>query len=184
MAEVKDELNEGVDTQVEEIESTETMEQEEQNADDYFNPFPDKKDEVVEEKVEKKEQAEEVDQEPVKEDSGIELVYQADKQASREVREYVKQNPLFADYADELADIASKAIQKGHSKPVEFAIRNLKSPQEWIELGKKSGESSAVNVLRTKVGGSSVSSGDKGIPDYKNMKSSDFNSFVNKVKNS
>ena len=183
MAEVKEELNEGVDTQVEEVVSTETTEQEEENTDDYFNPFPDKKDEVIEEKVEKKED-EEVETEPIKEDSGIELEYQADKQASREVREYVKENPLFADYADELAEIASKAIQRGHSKPVEFAIRNLKSPQEWIELGKKSGESSAVNVLKTRVGGSSVSSGDKGTPDYNNMKSADFNKLVNKVKNS
>jgi len=182
MAEVKEELNEQVDAQVEEVDSTETTEDE--DGDDYFNPFAEPKEEDVKEdkEIEEKQEAKK-EKSPVVKKPDIEVEYKADKQASRDVREFVKENPMFEDYANELADIASQAIQRGHSKPVEFAIRNLKSPTEWIEIGKRSGEKSATDVLRTNVGGRSLSKGEAGSPDYKGMSSEDFNKLVSNVKN-
>lgn len=158
----------------------------EENVEDYFNPFADvsednKKEEVIEkeEVVEKKEEA------PVVDKSHTELQeVKATVQAQKDVAKLVRENPIYADYADEIAEITAKAIVRGHKNPVEFAIRNIKSPQEWIAIGIKQGIDNAGIALKTKIGGASLGRSEVTAQDFGAMSTSDFEKFVNEVKNS
>ena len=157
----------------------------EENVEDYFNPFADvseneEVEEVEEEKVEEKKEA------PVVIDNTHNELQEvkATVQAQREVAKLVKENSMYADYADEIAEITAKAIVRGHKNPVEFAIRNIKSPSEWIEIGRKSGIQDAGIALKSNVGGSSFSRSEATAPDFNTMSSNDFEKFVNSVKNS
>lgn len=181
MPEIKEELKNGNEAEApkEEIK--------EEDTEGLFNPFAEKEEGDEKEEVEKPEPKEE--EEVEKEEEALPVTdsiaeeYQADKQASKEVREYVKENPMFEEYSDELKEIASKAIQSGHNRPVEFAIRNLKSPKDWIELGKKSGVEDAGNVLRSTVGGASVGKKNETPADYGKMSSKEFEKTVMSIKN-
>lgn len=160
-----------------------------ENAEDYFNPFADVSDESEEEVKEKKEVKEEKEEKEEKEQkvdkSLIELEeVKATVQAQKDVAKLIKENPMYADWADEIADIAAKAIIRGHKDPVEFAIRNIKSPAEWIEIGRKSGIEDAGVALKTKIGGSSLGRTEASSTDFNAMSTSDFEKFVNSVKNS
>mgnify|MGYP000889832355 CR=1 FL=1 len=156
----------------------------EENVEDYFNPFADVSEnegveEVKEENVEEKKEA------PVVIDNTHNELQEvkATVQAQREVTKLVRDNPMYSDYAEEIAEITAKAIVRGHKNPVEFAIRNIRSPQEWIEIGRKSGIEDAGVALRSKVGGASMGRGESTAPDFNNMSTGDFEKFVNSVKN-
>lgn len=155
----------------------------EEKVEDYFNPFADvseneEVEEVKEEKVEEKEAPVVVD------NTHNELQeVKATVQAQREVAKLVKENSMYADFADEIAEITAKAIVRGHKNPVEFAIRNIKSPQEWIEIGIKRGIEDAGIALKSKVGGSSMGRSEGTAPDFNSMSTGDFEKFVNSVKN-
>jgi len=161
----------------------------EENVEDYFNPFADIKEDVEEAPVKKGSDDEEeeapVKRDPVVAETSNELKeVKASIEAQREVTKLVRDNPMYADYAEEIAEITAKAIVRGHKNPVEFAIRNIRSPQEWIEIGRKSGIEDAGVALRSKVGGASMGRGESTAPDFNNMSTGDFEKFVNEVKNS
>lgn len=165
----------------------------EENVEDYFNPFADVSDEdkEIEKEIEKEEVEEEPkDKEPVKEAVGEDVKNElaeikAQNMASREVSKFVKEHPEFADMGDELIDLASKAMVKGHSKPVEFAIRNVKSPSFWIDYGKKLGREDLQEVSQNRVGGASLPKSDgKGTPDFMKMSKDEFRAYTAGVKNS
>lgn len=186
----KEELN----TQEQVASENNAPEQEQENVEDYFNPFADisKEDKKIEEEIEE-EEGEDEDKEkenkptssPVEEDVKNELAeVRAERKASKEVNSFVKEHPEFSDMTDELIDLASKATVRGHSKPLEFAIRNVKSPTYWIEQGKKMAREDLSEVSRNKVGGSSLSKGEnKGATDYMNVNKDDFETLVRSVKN-
>lgn len=161
----------------------------EENVEDYFNPFADIKEDAEEFPVKKSSDDDEEEEALIKKDPTIaetsnELKeVKASIEAQREVTKFVRDNPIFADYAEEIAEIAAKAIVRGHTKPVEFAIRNIRNPQEWIEIGRKSGIEDASVALRSKVGGASIGRGESAAPDFNTMSSDDFEKFVNSVKN-
>jgi len=158
----------------------------EENVEDYFNPFADvsEDDKVVEKPTEKDEEVVEK-KESVVVDNGSEIKeVKATIEAQREVSKLVKENPMYADYADEIAEITAKAIVRGHSDPVEFAIRNIKSPSEWIEIGRRSGIEDAGVALKSRVGGASLSRSEGTSVDFGTMNTNDFEKFVNSVKNS
>jgi len=158
-----------------------------ENAEDYFNPFADVSDDSEEEVKEEKEAKEEKEEkvEKVEKEQKIELEeVKATVQAQKDVAKLIKENPMYADWADEIADIAAKAIVRGHKDPIEFAIRNIKSPAEWIEIGRKSGIEDAGVALKTKIGGSSLGRTEASSTDFNAMSTSDFEKFVNSVKNS
>lgn len=177
--EVKEKLTE------QEVE-TPVVEDTQDSVEDYFNPFADikeKEEEVVEE-VEVKEEA------PVKKEQTVDTgasdelkEVKASIQAQRDVAKLVKENPMYADYADQIAEIATKAIVRGHKNPVEFAIRNIKSPEEWIEIGRKSGIEDAGVALKSRVGGASLGRTEGNSLDFNSMSTNDFEKFVNNVKN-
>lgn len=159
----------------------------EENVEDYFNPFADVEEEE-EEAPERKEA--EVEEEEISEKKKVEAEtnnelkeVKAAIEAQREVAKLVKENPMYADYADEIAEITAKAIVRGHAKPVEFAIRNIKSPAEWIEIGRKSGIEDAGVALKSKVGGASLGRSESATLDFGSMSTADFEKFVNSVKN-
>ena len=173
-------------------EQTSTDNTTDENAEDYFNPFADVSDDSEEEvreekeaKEEKEEKVEKVEKEQKVDKSLIELEeVKATVQAQKDVAKLIKENPMYADWADEIADIAAKAIVRGHKDPIEFAIRNIKSPAEWIEIGRKSGIEDAGVALKTKIGGSSLGRTEASSTDFNAMSTSDFEKFVNSVKNS
>lgn len=166
------------------------------NLDDNFDPFASLRDkEDVDDKEDNKDndenQEEDTDNkkssdedrkrggQSSSEDSGM-SEYSADKQARREVRELIKKDSMYSDFEDDLVDLASKAIQRGIKQPAEFAIRNLKSPSEWIAIGRKQAELSIRKTNGTRVnGGSGSRSG--GDPDYSTMPSDQFNEEYNRV---
>ena len=154
------------------------------DSDSLFNPFVEPKGDEEEDEDDggDDEDDDKGDDPKVIIENGIAKEYQADKQAIKEVREYVKKNPMFKEYTDELAEIASKAIQGGHKNPVEFAKRNLKSPEEWVEIGQKSGIKDAGNVLRSNVGGTSLGKKNSEPADYGKMSVKDFETVVSLAK--
>ncbi len=173
----KEELTQEV--QNPEVESTE------ENVEDYFNPFADISDEdkqVEEEIKEDVSKAEtEVDDNVKSELAEIKAV----NSATREVSKFVKEHPEFADMGDELVDLASKAMVKGHSKPVEFAVRNVKSPSYWIDYGKRMAKEDLAEVSQNRVGGASMPKTEgKGSPDFSNMSSEEFNEYTRSVMSS
>ena len=92
----------------------------EENVEDYFNPFADVSEnegveEVKEENVEEKKEA------PVVIDNTHNELQEvkATVQAQREVTKLVRDNPMYSDYAEEIAEITAKAIVRGHKNPVE-----------------------------------------------------------------
>lgn len=154
----------------------------EENIEDYFNPFADVGEETEEAPIKKDVQEEE--ESPTVADTSNELKeVKATIEAQREVAKLVRENPMYADFADEIAEITAKAIVRGHAKPVEFAIRNIRSPQEWIEIGRKSGIEDAGVALKSRVGGASLGRSEGTAPDFNNMSTGDFEKFVNSVKN-
>jgi hypothetical protein len=160
----------------------------EENVEDYFNPFADIKEEeeapVKKGSVDEEEEEAPVKRDPVVAETSNELKeVKASIEAQREVAKLVRDNPMYADYAEEIAEITAKAIVRGHKNPVEFAIRNIKSPQEWIEIGRKSGIEDAGVALKSKVGGASMGRGESTAPDFTSMDTKDFEKFVNSVKN-
>ena len=178
MEEVKEKLN-GQEV-VEEVVETEA----EESAEDYFNPFAEiKKEEKVEEKVE--EEAEKTEEKaPVVADTSNELKeVKATLEAQKVVAKLVKENPMYADYAEEISEMTAKAMVRNVSNPVEFAIRNIKSPQEWIDIGTKLGVDAAGVAIRSKIGGSSFARGEEVQKDFAAMSPSEFEVFVQNVKN-
>ena len=102
--------------------------------------------------------------------------------ATREVAKYIKDKPEFADFSDELIDLAGKAMAKGHSKPLEFAVRNVKSPDYWLELGRKQAQEALSSADQTRIGGGSASKGaGNSTPDYGSMPTDDFMKTVAQV---
>lgn len=174
-------LKEGI---AEEVVADTTVEKEE--VEDYFNPFADiveeKEEEVVEEKKEVDEKVVEKKEVVVNKTDDISIQYNADKQARTDVRKLVEGNPMFAEYADNIEELTSKAIVRGIKNPVEFAVRNLKSPKEWIDIGIKMATKDVGDAMRTKIGGASSSKSEAGEVDVWAKSTEDFNKMVNQVK--
>lgn len=168
-----------------------TPEKEEENVDDYFNPFVDIKDdeEVVEDGADDKEDDVEEGKEKVVPEVDRETKQQltevqATLQAQKDVSKFIREKPEYAEFAEELMETTAKAIAKGYSKPVEFALRNIKSPDFWMDWARKEALADAENVLKSRVGGSSRSKSGGGDVDVSAMNSKDFEAYVNKIKNS
>ena len=179
MEEVKDKLTE------QDVESNVPEKDTEENVEDYFNPFADVKEEVKEEVVEEvveDEKKEEVKPPVVDRDNELKEV-KATIEAQRTVGKFIKENPMYADFSEEIAEMTAKAIVRKVANPVEFAIRNIRSPQEWIEIGRKSGIEDAGTALRSRVGGSSFARGEETVKDFGAMNTNDFEAFVNSIKN-
>jgi hypothetical protein len=148
----------------------------EENLEDYFNPF-------AEETEEDKEVKKEIDneegkkEEPVKNNELESKVIEIESmtKATREVAKYIIDKPEFVGFSDELIDLAGKAMAKGHSKPLEFAVRNVKSPDYWLELGRKQAQEALSSADQTRIGGSSAGKGAGGnTKDYSGMATEDF----------
>ncbi len=107
--------------------------------------------------------------------------YNADKTASRDVSKYVEEHPEFGEFKDGLVDLASKAIVAGHSKPLEFAIRNIKPPEFWAEFGRKQAQKAIGNAMQTRIGGTSNGNRGGGQVDYSAMSEKDFDNEMEKV---
>lgn len=156
----------------------------EENVEDYFNPFADiseedkQVEEEIKEDVSKKETQVEVDVDVKAELAEV----KAERQASKEVSSFIKEHPEFEELSNDLVELASKAVVKGHSKPLEFAVRNVKSPSYWIDYGKKLGREDLASVSQNRVGGSSLPKNDsKGTPDFSSMSSDEFNEYTKSV---
>jgi hypothetical protein len=181
--EVKEGLTQEADVEASQNDSTE------ENVDDYFNPFADITDEdkQIEKDIAKEDDGEdEVEQEvskPVESDVRSELAeVKAERQASKEVSAFVREHPEFEEMSDELIDLASKATVRGHSKPLEFAVRNIKSPNYWIDYGKKVAREDLASVAQNRVGGASIPKGGKSsTPDFNSMSSEEFNEYYRSV---
>lgn len=108
--------------------------------------------------------------------------YDADKAAKRDVSKYVEDHPEFKEFAGELEELASKAIVVGHSKPLEFALRNVRPASYWIEFGRKQNQKAIGNAMQTRIGGTSgANRNGSAMPDYENMSFDDFNKELNKL---
>jgi len=184
MSEVKEKLTEAQeqDTEVNANEQEQIVEEQEGDEDDYFNPFADKEVEEQEEEVkeEKKEKEEEEESESeVVEDKKA----RARLDAIEAVDDYLEENPDYQDIKKELREYTAKAIERGHSNPVEFALRNAKSPKFWMKLGEQRAREALENAKSSTLRGSSASSGvGKGSQDFSSMPKSDFNAMVEKIK--
>ncbi len=183
MSEEKEKL-----TSEEEKDTSIDNQQEEENNEDYFNPFADTSDEdkaedkKVEKEIEEDEKKEEV--EPVKVDSNLEgkvAEIEASTMAARDVTKLVNSKPEFAGMSDELIDLYAKAKVKGHSKPLEFAVRNVKSPDYWMELGKQQNSEATNQANQTRIGGGTAPKASSNQPDYTNMPTDDFMQTVRKI---
>jgi len=169
------------EAQAPEIESTE------ENVEDYFNPFADISDEDkdIEEEIKKEDKTGK--EAPVQLDDNVKgeiAEIKAVNSATREVSKFVKEHPEFSDMGDELVDLASKAMVKGHSKPVEFAVRNVKSPSYWIDYGRKLAREDIAEVSRNSIGGASMPKTDSKNTDFSGLPTEDFNELVRNIKNS
>jgi len=160
----------------------------EENVEDYFNPFADISDEdkKIEEDIkeeQKEDKKEEKKTQPdVEEDVKVKLLeIEATNKATREVSKFVKDHPEFGDMSDDLVDLASKAMVRGHSKPIEFAVRNVKSPSYWIEYGKKMAKEDYQEVSQNRVGSSGLSKVEPKDIDFSKMSSEEFNEYTRKV---
>ena len=155
----------------------------EENVEDYFNPFADisEEDKQVEEEIKEDVSKKETPQVDVDVRSELAEV-KAERQASKEVSSFIKEHPEFEELSNDLVELASKAVVKGHSKPLEFAVRNVKSPSYWIDYGKRVAREDLASVSQNRVGGSSLSKGsDKGTPDFSSMSSEEFNEYTRSV---
>ena len=169
------------EAQAPEIESTE------ENVEDYFNPFADisEEDKDIEEEIKKEDKTGK--EAPVQLDENVKgeiAEIKAVNSATREVSKFVKEHPEYMDMGDELVDLASKAIVRGHSKPVEFAVRNVKSPSYWIDYGRKLAREDIAEVSRNSIGGASMPKTDTKNTDFSGLPTEDFNELVRNIKNS
>lgn len=155
----------------------------EENVEDYFNPFADISDEDKQVEEEIKEDVSKKETPQVDVDVRSELAeVKAERQASKEVSSFIKEHPEFEELSNDLVELASKAVVKGHSKPLEFAVRNVKSPSYWIDYGKKVAREDLASVSQNRVGGSSLPKNDsKGTPDFSSMSSDEFNEYTKSV---
>lgn len=155
----------------------------EENVEDYFNPFADISDEDKQVEDEIKEDVSKKETPQVDVDVRSELAeVKAERQASKEVSSFIKEHPEFEELSNDLVELASKAVVKGHSKPLEFAVRNVKSPSYWIDYGKKVAREDLASVSQNRVGGSSLPKNDsKGTPDFSSMSSDEFNEYTKSV---
>ena len=155
----------------------------EENVEDYFNPFADISDEDKQVEDEIKEDISKKETPQVDVDVRSELAeVKAERQASKEVGAFIKEHPEFEELSNDLVELASKAVVKGHSKPLEFAVRNVKSPSYWIDYGKRVAREDLASVSQNRVGGCSLSKGsDKGTPDFSSMSSDEFNEYTKSV---
>lgn len=155
----------------------------EENVEDYFNPFADISDEDKQVEDEIKEDVSKKETPQVDVDVRSELAeVKAERQASKEVGAFIKEHPEFEELSNDLVELASKAVVKGHSKPLEFAVRNVKSPSYWIDYGKKVAREDLASVSQNRVGGSSLPKNDsKGTPDFSSMSSDEFNEYTKSV---
>lgn len=171
----KEELTQEVQTP--EVESTQ------ENVEDYFNPFADisEEDKQVEDEIKEDVSKKETPQVDVDVRSELAEV-KAERQASKEVGAFIKEHPEFEELSNDLVELASKAVVKGHSKPLEFAVRNVKSPSYWIDYGKKVAREDLASVSQNRVGGSSLpKNSGKGTPDFSSMSSEEFNEYTRSV---
>lgn len=182
MAEEKEKLTEAQeqDTNVD----AQEQEVEEQESEDLFDPFADIDDDNEQEVEEQKEDQEEEKkvkketQEPVEDKKA-----RAKIDAYEAVDDYIEDNPEFEDIKKELRDYTAKAIERGHSDPVEFAVRNAKSPKFWMKVGEARARQALESAKSTTLRGSSASANaNRGTQDFSNMASDDFNALVNQVK--
>lgn len=155
----------------------------EENVEDYFNPFADisEEDKQVEDEIKEDVSKKETPQVDVDVRSELAEV-KAERQASKEVSSFIKEHPEFEELSNDLVELASKAVVKGHSKPLEFAVRNVKSPSYWIDYGKKVAREDLASVSQNRVGGSSLpKNSGKGTPDFSSMSSDEFNEYTKSV---
>ena len=169
------------EAQAPEVESTE------ENVEDYFDPFADisEEDKDIEEEIKKEDKTGK--EAPVQLDENVKgeiAEIKAVNSATREVSKFVKEHPEYMDMGDELVDLASKAIVRGHSKPVEFAVRNVKSPSYWIDYGRKLAREDIAEVSRNSIGGASMPKTDTKNTDFSGLPTEDFNELVRNIKNS
>jgi hypothetical protein len=158
----------------------------EEDAEEYFNPFAEKKDDVIKSDDEEEEQESKgIEKKEVANEDRQENYADSEARAKLDaidlVDEYIEQNPDFSDLKKTLREYTSKAILQGHAKPLEFALRNAKSPEYWINLGKKMGVEGAQQALGTRMGGRSGGAGSSQKADFDSMPSNEFNDYVNKV---
>lgn len=158
----------------------EKEEDEEEDADEYFDPFG-KKTET------KKPEKEEEDKKEDKKETEVVTTNNEDSEARAKleaidlVDEYIDKHPEFKDLKKTLREFSAKAILQGMSKPLEFAIRNVQTPEYWVNYGKKLGVEDAKGALNTRLGGIGTRKGSEGSPDYGKMSSEDFMKEVNEV---
>jgi len=170
-------------TDQEEIKAPETDSKGEESVEDYFNPFaeapePTEEDKEIEEDIKEEKKVEEVSPDVKSELAEIKAL----NTATREVGKFVKEHPEFGDMSDDLIDLASKAGARGHSKPVEFAVRNVKSPSYWIDYGKNMAKQDIGEVAQNRVGGASMPKRDGGgTPDFKSMSIAEFNEYSRSI---
>ena len=159
----------------------------EEKVEEYFNPFADISDEDQEIEKEIKEEKVEVKTEPIKATTDDTVIkgqlaeIKAQNLATRDVSKFVKEHPEFGEMSDELVDLASKAMVKGHSKPIEFAVRNVKSPSYWIDYGRKMAKEDYHEVSQNRVGGASMPKTEAKEMDFSNMSSEEFNEYTRRV---
>lgn len=158
----------------------EKEEEEEEDVNEYFDPFG--------KKIEaKKPEKEEEDKEEGKKETEVVMTNNKDSEARAKleaidiVDEYIDKHPEFKDLKKTLREFSAKAILQGMSKPLEFAIRNVQTPEYWVNYGKKLGVEDAKGALNTRLGGIGTRKGSEGSPDYGKMSSEDFMKEVNEV---
>ncbi len=183
------------DKTINEEDKTKNQEQEgqegEDEEEDYFNPFADVKEEDEEEEQEdekneeeNKNKTKEVVKEKVKQESQEDLEARARLDAIDMVDEFVENNEQYADLKKELRELTAKAIQKGYSNPIEFARRNVKSPDYWIKLGEQRAKEAIENARASTIRFTSASAGVGSEVDYEDMDKKEFEQLVEKVKSS
>ncbi|OQB05256.1 MAG: hypothetical protein BWY21_02038 [Parcubacteria group bacterium ADurb.Bin216] len=187
------------DKTINEEDKTKNQEQEGQEQEgeeeDYFNPFADVKEEDEEEEQEdeknEEEEGEEEDKKTkkvvkgkVKQESQEDLEARARLDAIDIVDEFVENNEQYADLKKELRELTAKAIQKGYSNPIEFARRNVKSPDYWIKLGEQRAKEAIENARASTIRFTSASAGVGSEVDYEDMDKKEFEQLVEKVKSS
>ena len=182
------------DKTINEEDKTKDLEQEGQEQEgeeeDYFNPFADVKGEEEEEQEDEEDEEEDKKtekavKEKVKQESQEDLEARARLDAIDMVDEFIEGNEQYADLKKELRELTAKAIQKGYSNPIEFARRNVKSPDYWIKLGEQRAKEAIENARASTMRFTSASAGvgdDKA--DYENMSKKEFEQLVEKVKSS
>lgn len=119
----------------------------EDEKEDFYNPF-----DKGEDKKDDKEDEEKDDKEDEDNNKKVDIEKEDDSETKREVeRLKVKdeitdelddflddnKNEVFRSHRKELRNLAVEAKMRGIPKPIEFATRNVLSPREWMELGKK-----------------------------------------------